>query len=85
MYPKVLKYTILRNERKIEIESSGHSEGIENILIRVVKESFNVKIFVHRPEENKIYFRLHHFYLDVDDCGLKCMVMLHILWKDTGH
>lgn len=50
MYPKVLKYTILRNERKIEIESSGHSEGIENILIRVVKESFNVKIFVHRPE-----------------------------------
>lgn len=50
MYSKVIIYTILRNEQKTEIESSGDSEGIENVLASVLRESFNAKIFVHRSE-----------------------------------
>lgn len=41
---------MLRNKQKTEIKSSGGSEGIENILSRVVRGSFNPKIFAHRPE-----------------------------------
>ena len=40
---------MLKNKQETEIESLGGSEGIENILGRVIRESFNVKISAHRP------------------------------------
>lgn len=50
MYSKVIINTMFRNEQKTEIESSGNSEGIENTLASVARESFNAKVFVYRPE-----------------------------------
>lgn len=33
IYSKVIIYTMLKNKQKTEIESSGNSEGIENVLV----------------------------------------------------